>query len=730
MIIFLLIIFISCNLVKVIGKLDDKVVTIPSVWSYPVLPSNNDLIKNLPKPSICIYHTCLDKYNNMNNTQKIVKKYSFNDLKTSFTTESSSLFLTTPPLLSLKDALKNFIYDHQIYKMIHGVNFTHHVQATLTLSHIINTKQCAKVWGNEDKEQVCYHDITSKSIYKDYDPTKAMKLPPKNLYSRLKLNPYPEFDVISSDNDKIDSEIDMMLSIQYMPYISHMVSLKDNIVGRNIQPSMFFVKHSPTIMTDIKFKSDKKGNEDKTKKDKIFIIDARKRYVTPDMMNDPNVKLVNFTTDITHLKSKSNSKKSDKNKWFDMERMVYIHHLLESIGRTGSALITPHIHLAIPAMGLGTPVMLTGQDYFGSRHWHLKDSLMSSLIPYNVHKKFKTNLDFLLKNKFKHYHQLDRHRADLLKVILNKNPYYRDAASIFGIIPLRRFGAVSTLKDKEISNFHSMFHFILSTPIESINWRINMAIECVFYHHPNAKVIVHTHYNLQQKGFQKFRDAGYDLVETQYDFISTMKKVAKKIADDTKDNSFIPLVDSFTSESSIQGKRAGKYWYSHQTDFIRLCALYLYGGVYLDTDMYVIKPLPLTLKNTVGYEDSYGTINGAIMIFDRKASFIRTAMRYALEHYSRGTWGCVGPVLLSKLYKEPYYNKQKKEAFYPYAFQETPQCFEKEGEKLLDPRFEKTYSIHLNTKVTHNITMLKKGTVCADLMTSFCIFCDEKHYLH
>ena len=711
----------SISVMNVASNLVDKVTSIPRIWTYPVLPSDNT-IKDLSAPSICVYHTCLEKYDNLNDTD-VVKKYSFDELKASFVDSSS--FFTSRSLLLLKNKLKEFIYDHQIYKMIHGVNFTHHVQATITLSYIINTKQCAIVWGNRNNQQVCYSDITSKSIYKDYDPRKEKKLPPINLYSHLLLNSYPIFDVINSGNYKIDSELDMLLSIQYLPYISKVVSLKDNIAGRNTNPSMFFVKHSPTIMTDLKFKKDTKGKYDNIKgKDKIYIADAHKRYATPDMMNHPDVTLLNVTTYSSHR----NSRNGDE---FDVERMMQIHHLLESVSRQGKVLITPHINLAVPVMALGTSVMLLGHDYFGGKHWHLRESLVSYIEKYNTKETLKKNLDMLARNKYHHYHELDRHRADLLKVILNQNPYYHDAASIFGIIPLNRFGAASALKDKEITNFHSLFHFILSTPIDSITWRMNKAIECVFFHHPNAKVIIHTHFDLHQKGFQQFRDAGYNLVEEQYDFITKMKKVAKQIAADTRDNTLTTLVDSFTSESSIKGKRSGKYWYSHQTDFIRLCTLYLYGGVYLDTDMYVIKPLPITLKNTVGYEDNMGTINGAIMIFDRKASFIRTAFRYALEHYSRGTWGCVGPVLLSKLYKERDYNKQKKEVFYPYYFQDTPQCFNEVGEGLTNnPRFNKTYSIHLNTKVTQHIETLRKNTVCADLMTNFCIFCRENKHLH
>lgn len=41
-----------------------------------------------------------------------------------------------------------------------------------------------------------------------------------------------------------------------------------------------------------------------------------------------------------------------------------------------------------------------------------------------------------------------------------------------------------------------------------------------------------------------------------------------------------------------------------------------YGGIYLDSDIVVLKPLS-ELNNTVGYEDELGgkTLNGAVMVF-------------------------------------------------------------------------------------------------------------------
>jgi len=48
--------------------------------------------------------------------------------------------------------------------------------------------------------------------------------------------------------------------------------------------------------------------------------------------------------------------------------------------------------------------------------------------------------------------------------------------------------------------------------------------------------------------------------------------------------------------------------WSHVSDYIRVYVLYTHGGIYLDTDMEVIKPLGelLLTNNFFGYEDTSG----------------------------------------------------------------------------------------------------------------------------
>ncbi|KAK3014771.1 hypothetical protein RJ639_009169, partial [Escallonia herrerae] len=59
-----------------------------------------------------------------------------------------------------------------------------------------------------------------------------------------------------------------------------------------------------------------------------------------------------------------------------------------------------------------------------------------------------------------------------------------------------------------------------------------------------------------------------------------------------------------------------KFYSTHYSELVRLAALYKYGGIYLDSDIVVLKPL-LSLNNTVGVDNELGGshLSGAVMAF-------------------------------------------------------------------------------------------------------------------
>lgn len=74
--------------------------------------------------------------------------------------------------------------------------------------------------------------------------------------------------------------------------------------------------------------------------------------------------------------------------------------------------------------------------------------------------------------------------------------------------------------------------------------------------------------------------------------------------------------------------RKTKYYATHYSELVRLAALYKYGGIYLDSDIIVLKSLS-SLSNCVGKEDRLagGSLNGAVMAFKRNSVFMMECLK-------------------------------------------------------------------------------------------------------
>ena len=179
--------------------------------------------------------------------------------------------------------------------------------------------------------------------------------------------------------------------------------------------------------------------------------------------------------------------------------------------------------------------------------------------------------------------------------VIRKNQVLHDAARKFGMIPLHPPPA-------QASEHHELlFHLLFTTSPESnvglfggdgnmkgaFNWRHWRTVESIFHHHPFARVIVHSN-TVQHSEFDVLTEAGYTIQVQKYDLEDMLR------------NS--PAQDFL---SKIKSASKGQFWYSHLTDLLRLLVLYKWGGIYMDTDMVVVRPVN-SLKNVLGYQSEKG----------------------------------------------------------------------------------------------------------------------------
>ncbi|XVF27259.1 hypothetical protein REPUB_Repub14bG0091500 [Reevesia pubescens] len=133
--------------------------------------------------------------------------------------------------------------------------------------------------------------------------------------------------------------------------------------------------------------------------------------------------------------------------------------------------------------------------------------------------------------------------------------------------------------------------------------------------------------------------------------------------------------------------RKTKFYPTHYSELVRLAALYKYGGIYLDSDVIVLKPLS-ALNNSVGLEDQLAgsSLNGALMAFRKHSPFIMECLKEFYLTYDDTQLRWNGADLLSRvakrfLYensisiKRPELNVQPSSVFFPISSQHITRYF-------------------------------------------------------
>ena len=207
---------------------------------------------------------------------------------------------------------------------------------------------------------------------------------------------------------------------------------------------------------------------------------------------------------------------------------------------------------------------------------------------------------------------------------------------------------------RNVTRTSSTASFVLlwSTDAASFSLRSRRCVESILYHHPSAAVRVYSN-QLPRTFFAAFRRAGFDIRVHRYNVTELLL--------DTPAAAWL--------ERLAEWER-GPYFYSHVTDAVRLALLFRVGGVYLDTDVILTRPIRLTAAEPLGapaiegppaLHDALGvesyadtrtglpTLNGAIMAFGRGSRFLWNCLHEFAADYRADRWGWNGPELLTRV---------------------------------------------------------------------------------
>lgn len=155
------------------------------------------------------------------------------------------------------------------------------------------------------------------------------------------------------------------------------------------------------------------------------------------------------------------------------------------------------------------------------------------------------------------------------------------------------------------------------TPARDFTARHQRALESLFRIHRNACVVI-------------FSDT------LEFDFFSTFVKEGYKVAV-VRPNLQELLADTPSDVfSAVLPKLKEKpLFHLHITELLRLAALYRFGGIYLDMDVLVLRPMD-NLRNTLGSEITANgnlRLSGAVLVFEKSSLFLKKCMEEFTRTY-------------------------------------------------------------------------------------------------
>ncbi|PKA60413.1 Uncharacterized protein AXF42_Ash008473 [Apostasia shenzhenica] len=179
------------------------------------------------------------------------------------------------------------------------------------------------------------------------------------------------------------------------------------------------------------------------------------------------------------------------------------------------------------------------------------------------------------------------------------------------------------------------------------------------------------------------------------------------------------------------------------SNLLRLAVLYKYGGVYLDTDVLVMKSFS-GLQNAIGAQSvdpvtgNWSRLNNAVMVFDEMHPLVHEFIQEFALTFDGNKWGHNGPYLVSRVVTRVtgrmgfQFNVLPPEAFYPANWTMIKPLFRRRrggmdskwaSEKLECIR-RRSFAVHLWNRESREME-IGEGSVIGRIMADRCLFCSS-----
>ncbi|KAF9590596.1 hypothetical protein IFM89_035914 [Coptis chinensis] len=266
--------------------------------------------------------------------------------------------------------------------------------------------------------------------------------------------------------------------------------------------------------------------------------------------------------------------------------------------------------------------------------------------------------------------------------------------------------------------------------LKSFGYRERFSIESVFKSHPHACLLIISSSMDTDRGsylLKPFKDQGFKVTAISPDFEYIFR--------------------STSAEAWFDGLKKGNVdpgevpLGQNLSNLLRLAVLYKYGGIYLDTDVIVLKSFK-SLRNVIGAQTmdvqtgNWSRLNNAVMIFDKNHPLLFKFIEDFAISFNGNKWGHNGPYLVSRVVSRvtdrPGFNFTVLPplAFYPVGWNRIQSLFHGPIDavhlrwltaKLKHIR-ENSFGVHLWNKQSRRLKV-EKGSILNRIMWDCCVFC-------
>ena len=226
---------------------------------------------------------------------------------------------------------------------------------------------------------------------------------------------------------------------------------------------------------------------------------------------------------------------------------------------------------------------------------------------------------------------------------------------------------------------------------EVVQWR---SIESIFHHHPLAKAIVHSN-ALLQSDFAVLTEAGYSIEVQRYDLL--------KLLEDTPARSLADAVKA-------------PYFHESERDLLKIVILYMFGGIYMDTDIILVRPVGSIGTDVVTWQGPRNmTLSKSFMKFSKRSRYLKAYLeRIDIMLYSNRSLD-----IFIEMFSDSFQDIQilSNLAFHTFnTIDDTKQNY----------NYQQTaYGVQLCSQEKHDFVRLEEGIPFKHVLNSYCVLCNK-----